>query len=319
MSGEDGSADISDEVEAWMTGLSNWGRWGTDDERGTLNLITDEHRRRAAGLVREGITVSCAHDIVTGTVNAQRYMVATGLDRDECGAHARPGASDGGRSSVAAEYLGMIFHGMTITHLDAPSHVFWNGLMYNGAPASLVTDRHGATRSDVRAVSQGVATRGVLLDVAALLGVDPMEPGTPITPAHLDEASERAGIRVGPGDVLLVRTGEAARRSRAGMTYTGSHQPGLHASCLPWLRERDVALLGSDVAQDVRPTGVARFSMPIHTVGLVAMGLWLIDNCDLDPLAAMCNRLRRWEFSFVLAPLRFRGATGSPCNPLAIF
>jgi kynurenine formamidase len=103
------------------------------------------------------------------------------------------------------------------------------------------------------------------------------------------------------------------------MTYTGSHQPGLHASCLPWLRERDVALLGSDVAQDVRPTGVARFSMPIHTVGLVAMGLWLIDNCDLDPLAAMCNRLRRWEFSFVLAPLRFRGATGSPCNPLAIF
>jgi kynurenine formamidase len=119
--------------------------------------------------------------------------------------------------------------------------------------------------------------------------------------------------------VLLVRTGEAARRRAVRSGYSGAEQPGLHAACLPWLRAHDIAALGSDVAQDVHPTGVKGFSMPIHTVGLVAMGLWLIDNCDLDDLAAHCAERGRWAYQFVLAPLRFRGATGSPANPLAIF
>lgn len=310
---------VAASVHEWMTELSNWNRWGADDELGTLNLITSENRRRAASLVLDGTVVSCAHDIRPEGANAQRYMIGTGLDRHEGGeAASRTGASDDGHASVAAEFLGLIYHGMTITHLDAPSHVFWNGQMYNGASAGLVTDRHGATRSDVRVAAEGIVTRGVLVDVAGLLGVDAMEPGQPVLVEHLDAAVERAGITVGSGDVLLVRTGEAARR-RASKSYTGHVQPGLHATCLPWLREHDVALLGADVAQDVRPTGVPGFSMPIHTVGLVAMGLWLLDNCDLDALGAHCDAVQRWEFQFMLAPLRFRGATGSPANPLAIF
>jgi kynurenine formamidase len=312
--------DITAEVEQWMTSLSNWHRWGPDDEMGTLNLITEERRRAAAALATNGTVVSCAHDIRPEGPNAQRYMIGTGLERehDDNGA-LRAGASDHGHTSVAAEFLGLIYHGMTITHIDAPSHVFWNGQMYNGVSASLVDDRHGATRNDVRAASGGIVTRGVLVDVPALLGVDIMEPGQPVLVEHLDEALARAGLTFESGDVLLVRTGEAARRRAVRSGYTGGNQPGLHASCLPWLHAHGVAALGSDVAQDVHPTGVTGFSMPIHTVGLVAMGLWLIDNCDLDALAAHCALLQRWEFQFVLAPLRFRGATGSPANPLAVF
>ncbi len=303
-----------------MTSLSNWGRWGPDDELGTLNLVTPDCRRRGAELVVDGTVVSCASDIRPEGPNAQRYMIGTGLERKEGDDGAlRTGASDHGHASVAAEFLGLIYHGMTITHIDAPSHVFWDGRMYNGASASLVDDRHGATRSDVRVAAEGLVTRGVLVDMPLLLGVDAMEPSQPVLPEHLDAATARAGITGEPADVLLVRTGEAARRRAVRSGYTGATQPGLHASCLPWLRGHDIAALGSDVAQDVRPTGVPGFSMPIHTVGLVAMGLWLIDNCDLDELAHRCGERGRWAFQFVLAPLRFRGATGSPANPLAIF
>lgn len=308
------------DVLRWMTELSNWNRWGADDERGTLNLIDEQCRRAAAALVVEGRAVSCAHDIRPHGPNAQRYMVATGLDLHDHGeGPERVGSMDRGRGAAAAEFLGIIYHGLTITHLDAVSHVFWDGKMYNGAPASLVNDRQGATRSDVRAAGTGIVSRGVLVDVAGLLGVETLEPGQPVLVEHLDRATERAGIEIRAGDVLLVRTGEAGRRSALGTAYDGMQQPGLHASCLPWLHEHGVAVLGSDSAQDVRPSGVAGFTMPIHTVGIVAMGLWLIDNCDLEDLAATCRELNRWEFQFVLAPLRFRGATGSPANPIAVF
>lgn len=313
-------ADVSADVRQWLTTLSNWGRFGDDDEAGTLNLVTAQVRRRAAALVTEGLVVSCASEIHTRGSEAQRYMIGTGLERQpDHEASDRAGARDHGHTSVAAEFLGMIYHGLHVTHIDAPSHVFWNGRMYNDRSAALVTDRHGATKNDVRAASPGIVTRGILADITAERGGKPLAPGEPIGPHDLDAALGRAGVTPSPGDVLLVRTGEGARRSAAGGTYSGARQPGLHATCLPWLRRHDIAALGSDVAQDVRPSGCADFSMPLHTVGLVAMGLWLIDNCDLEELGATCASLGRYEFQFVLAPLRFRGATGSPANPLAVF
>ncbi|MEO5899535.1 MAG: cyclase family protein [Ilumatobacteraceae bacterium] len=314
------SEAVTVDIDGFMTSLSNWGRWGDDDELGTLNLVDAAARQRGAALVTDGTAVSCAHDIRPEGPNAQRYMIGTGLGRQPGDESAdRTGASDHGHASVAAEYLGFIYHGMTITHIDAPSHVFWDGRMYNGASASLVDDRHGATRCDVRVAQEGIVTRGVLVDIARLLGVDALEPGQPIHPEHLDAAVDAAGITIAAGDVLLVRTGEATRRRAVRSGYTGAVQPGLHAACLPWLRQHDIAALGSDVAQDVHPSGVPGHGMPIHTVGLVAMGLWLIDNCDLDELARNCAERNRWEFLFMLAPLRFRGATGSPVNPLAVF
>ena len=135
------------------------------------------------------------------------------------------------------------------------------------------------------------------------------------------EAAERdAGVRVEPGDVLLVRTGEGAtRRARRKEYDPFAPRSGIQAACLPWLHERGVALLGSDVTNDPAPTGYREVHMPVHMVGLVAMGLWLIDNCQLEDLAAACARHDRWEFQFTLAPIRFQGVTGSPVNPLAVF
>ncbi|MPY91553.1 MAG: cyclase family protein [Acidimicrobiia bacterium] len=316
------SAPSEEVVLSWFDKLSNWGRWGEDDRLGTLNHLTPEKRVAAAGLVREGISVSCSWDIKTGrqpgaTVESQRYMLSTGLGLEEEG---RRGLIGGGRAGGAQEYIGMVFHGLDVTHLDSLAHLFWDGKMYGGAPASLVSDRQGALKHDVLALSSGVTARGVLLDVPRLRGVDVLAADDQVFPEDLEAAEAAADVRVEPGDVLLLRTGEAGARIAEGRNYNANKpRSGYQAACLPWLAERGVSMIGSDVAQDVTPAGYKTVTMPIHMVGIVAMGLWLIDNCQLEDLAATCARLGRWEFQFMLAPIRFQGVTGSPVNPLAIF
>jgi kynurenine formamidase len=311
-----------DVVINWFDELSNWGRWGEDDRLGTLNHLTPLRRVAGARLVQEGVSVSCSWDIKTGrqpgaTVENQRYMLSTGLGLDDEG---RRGLLGGGRAGGAQEFIGMVFHGLDVTHLDSLAHLFWDGKMYGGAPASLVSDRQGALKHDVLAVSNGVSGRGVLLDIARLRGVDVLAADDHVYPEDLEAAEQAAGIRVEPGDVLLMRTGESGARLREGRNYNANKpRSGFQAACLPWLHERGVAMIGSDVAQDPTPAGYRTCSMPIHMVGIVAMGLWLIDNCQLEDLAQTCDRLGRWEFQFCLAPIRFQGVTGSPTNPLAIF
>ncbi len=311
-----------EQVLAWMDDLSNWGRWGEDDRLGTLNHLTAAKRVSAAKLVQEGLSVSCSWDIKTGrqpgaTVESQRYMLSTGLGLEEEG---RRGLLGAGRAGGAQEYIGMVFHGLDVTHLDSLAHLFWDGKMYGGAPASLVSDRQGALKHDVLAVANGVSTRGVLLDIARLRGVDVIAADDQVYPEDLEAAEQAAGVRLEPGDVLLMRTGEGGARIAEGRNYNANKpRSGYQAACLPWLHERGIAMIGSDVAQDPTPTGYRTVSMPIHMVGIVGMGLWLIDNCNLEDLAAACNRLNRWEFQFSLAPIRFQGVTGSPVNPLAVF
>ena len=273
--------------------------------------------------MRDGLSVSCSWDIRTGpqpgaTVENQRYMLSTGLGLADEG---RKGLLGGGRAGGAQEFIGMVFHGLDVTHLDSLAHIFWDGKMYGGAPASIVSDRQGALMHDVLAVSQGVTTRGVLLDIARLRGVDVLAADDHVYPEDL-EAAEAGGRR--PGRAR--RRAAACARARAAPAAAPSRdynankpRSGFQAACLPWLHERGVAMLGSDVAQDPTPTGYRTVNMPIHMVGIVAMGLWLIDNCQLEDLADTCARLGRWEFQFALAPIRFQGVTGSPVNPLAIF
>lgn len=309
------------EVIDYFERLSNWGRWGTEDSLGTLNLITPEKRRAAAALVRDGATISCAHDIESRAQASQpggppqRFMLGTG--------DAYRGASaEGDRSWVATEYLGLAYHGNTTTHIDSPAHLFWDGKLYNGRPATDVTARTGAGSGAVTDLRDGVYTRGVLLDVAAAQGRDWLDESEPVLPEHLEQAEAAAGTRVESGDAVLLRTGFWQRR----LTEDDGEQiwarlqfPGWHASCLPWLHERGVALIGSDVTQDVRPSGYEALRLPVHTIGLVAMGLWLVDVCNLEDLAAECQRRERWDFQFIVAPLRWEGATGSPVNPIAVF
>ena len=310
------------EVLSWFSTLCNWGRWGPGDVLGTLNFITPAKRAEAAGLVREGITVSCAWDIHTPArpgfagVPPQRYALATPADSYRL---LPPGYDRPRRAGAASEYLGLVFHGSAVTHLDGLSHMSWDGRLYGGRPASLVTAALGATELGIETLRDGIVTRGVLLDVAALWGREWLEPGEAVYPEHLEAAERAQGVRVGEGDAVLLRTGDGRRQPERGyedVLRTG--RAGWHAACLPWLWARRAALIGCDAGQGVLPSGYEALLDPLHEVGIVAMGLWLLDCCALEDLAAACHRLGRFEFQFVLAPLRWRGATGSPVNPLAI-
>jgi kynurenine formamidase len=308
------------EVREWMTALSNWGRWGADDQLGTLNLV-DAGRAAAAGaLIRTGETVSCSIPIsydrephsVTGRAGdraawktAPMQFVLTAGDLS------RPGDTSIVHGSDA--FL-MSPHGSLITHLDAPCHVLFQGQMYNAIPSHALSAGKGAERGSVDLARHGIVGRGVLLDAARVQGRDWLEDGEAIYPDDLEACERDAGLRAGRGDIVLVRTGYRKRHPRG----AAADRPGLQAACLPWIHEREIGLLGSDVAQDVHPHGYSVGS-PIHTVGIWSMGLWLLDNCGLEDLAAACARHGRWEFFLSVAPLALTRSTGSPVNPLAVF
>lgn len=224
----------------------------------------------------------------------------------------------GPRMNSAGEYILMAPHGVIWTHVDALAHIFWDGKMYNGKPAELVSAYWGATVSDITVSREGVFTRGVLFDIAALRGVDWLEPGEGVYPEELEAAEERMGIRVGRGDAVLLRTGYGRRRREIG-PYPEAVEAGWQAACLPWFHKRGVAVIGCDTANDVIPSGYRVVRLPIHAIGIVAMGLWTIDNCDLEQLASTCADFNRWEFLFTFDTLPIVGSTSSPVNPIATF
>ena len=293
------------EVLSFHDTLSNWGRWGDDDQLGALNLITPEVTAAAAATVRSGRTVSCARTL--DTVAAPDNL--SPVTHHMIGTHTE---------GWGADYVAVAPHGFGTSHIDALCHLFHDGKLYNGYPTETVTT-HGATRLGIHHLHSGIVTRGVLIDVPALRGVDALEPGEPIFPEDLEAAEARAGLQVRAGDALLVRTGRWRWRDEHGPWEFGSRAAGLDASCLPWLRQREVATLGSDGVSDVMPSRVEGVIMPIHTVTLVVMGVHLLDNLDFEALAAACADEGRWEFLFTVAPMVLRRGTASPVNPIAVF
>jgi kynurenine formamidase len=307
-----------DEVLGYFTTLSNWGRWGDDDELGTLNLVTDDVRLAAAQAVRHGKSVSCGWELAVPQ-ELERSTTVCPYAADMPGAENMPSLFHQDRRwGFSNERLDILFHGNTITHLDSPCHIFWDGTMYNGRSHSLVDVATGSAWGAVTAAANGIVTRGVLLDVARIRGVPWLEPCEAVFPDDLEAAEHRQGVRVRSGDAVLLRTGYGRVRHEAGASG-GFTQAGWHASCLPWLYERQVALIGADTPQDVQPSGFDAVLMPVHTVGLVAMGLWMLDNCDLEACAATAAELGQWEFQLAVAPIRFAGTSGSPINPIATF
>jgi kynurenine formamidase len=301
----------TEDLDAMYESLKNWGRWGVDDQRGALNHLTDERRAAAAELVRSGQATSLAHDLGTEPSSenphpAHHHMLASGDARD---ANGIPGYE------AARDYIGLDVHGLFTTHVDALSHMFVRGQMYGGRPASDVRS-DGARSNTVLSMADGVVGRGVLLDVPGALGVDFLDAGEVITVADLEAAEQAEGVTVEPGDVLLVAWGREARRA-AKKTFDGFS--GLHAECLPWLHERQVAVLGSDGISDPMPfVGTPDWPFPVHQIGITAVGLHLIDNMALARLAERCATAGRWEFLFTMAPLRIARGTGCPVNPLAV-
>ena len=189
--------------------------------------------------------------------------------------------------------------------------------MYNGRPASEVGSDTKATSLNIDIAQNGGVTRGILLDIAKVKGKKWLDAGEAVFVDDLEAAEKAAGVRVEEGDGLTLRLGWFKRRLEEGPPVSG--RPGLHAETLPWLRERGVSIVSGDASQDVDPSGYPKLGLPVHKVGIVGMGLWLIDAANFEETARVCRELKRWEFMFTVAPLRFHNATGSPVNPLAIF
>jgi kynurenine formamidase len=208
---------------------------------------------------------------------------------------------------------------MGITHIDALCHMFVRGEMYGGRSADLVKST-GALANTIMVAADGLSGRGVYLDVPRALGVEHLPGNTAISVAHLEAAERELGVRVQEGDLLVVGAGRDARRRDAGtLDPFRDGLAGLHAECLPWLHDRGVAVLGSDGISDPTPgLGIPEWPFPVHQVGIVGMGLHLIDNMALDALTAACAEEGRWEFLLTIAPLRVVGGTGCPVNPVAV-
>jgi kynurenine formamidase len=309
--GTDIEIPTTEELDALYESLKNWDRWGRDDQRGTLNHLTDERRAAAARLVVSGRTVSLAHDLATEPLPehphpVQHHMLASGDARDANGIAGYEAARD---------HLALEVHGLWTTHVDALSHMFVRGEMYGGRPASDVRS-DGATANTVMSMADGVVGRGVLLDVPRATGIDHLEPGQVVTVADLERAEQAQGTVVGPGDILIVAWGRESHR-QASRGFGGF--AGLHAECLPWLAEREIAVLGSDGISDPMPfVGTPDWPFPVHQIGIVAMGLPLIDNVRVAELGRHLAEAGRWEFLFAMAPLRIPKGTGCPVNPVAV-
>lgn len=293
--------------------LSNWGRWGDEDERGTVNLITPERLVAAAALVTQGkvFDLGIPFDEAGpqpggGRINPVHLMSQTGDTQ------VFPGGF-----RYADDYIFMPLQGAT--QWDALAHVYYDDQLYNGFPATDVTVV-GAQHDSIEKQAKGIAGRGVLLDIAALQGVDWLEAGFVITPDHLEAAAERqGGVAVGSGDILVFRTGWRRKflsDGDAGDFMAG--EPGLGQACCEWLRQRDVAALCSDNwAIEVLPGEVTDTVFNVHMVLIRDMGLSLGEILDLEELAADCAADGTWDFFFVAPPLKVTRGVGSPINPLA--
>ena len=303
--------DLAD-VERLMEDLSNWGRWGPDDQLGAANLITPAKRLEAIALATEGITVSLEHPLLTEeAADVPSPFQRRILNVPE--ATAEPVFY----ASVSDSYT-ISYHGYSHSHLDSLCHIFYKGQMYNGVSQDTVTEA-GCSNASIINLHGGVVTRGVLFDIPRLKGVDYLEPGTPIYQEDLEAWEEMAGVTVRPGDAIFIRTGRWARRAELGPWNVSQGAAGLHASTMPWVKARDVSFLGSDVAADVVPSQIEGVPLPVHQLTIVAMGVDLFDNQDLEALAETAAAQNRWEFLLVAAPLAVETGTGSPVNALAIF
>jgi kynurenine formamidase len=298
--------------------VKNWGRWGPDDERGTLNYITDEMVVRAAGLVRSGRRVSMAIPIntVAGPDNPNPAV------RMITQAHDVP--VDGSKVRFGLDFLGMACHGDCHTHVDALCHISYDGKTYNGRDAAEVLTSAGATAQDITAYSTGVVGRGVLLDIPRLRGVKWLEPGDAVTRDELDAAAAAQGVGVGEGDILVLRTGHHRRRLELGPwdnspPPAGQGKAGVHPDTIPWMHEHRIAAFLPDGDGETLPSPVDGITYPIHPLQVVAMGMLVSDSLQFEDLVTTCEEEGRYEFMVVGLPLRLPGGTGSPWNPIALF
>jgi kynurenine formamidase len=292
--------------------FSNWGRWGPDDQVGTINHITLDVRKAAAALVRDGRAVSLSLTIG----DPPRASLRSGFEQEMQIGEAGSG-----------DRLLIRFHGWSITHLDALCHMFTGpgGQLYNGRPSSDVTEG-GALSGNVQAFANGIITRGVLYDVLRFRGTPYVTLDTPVHGWELQDIAAAQGITPRAGDAVVIRSGAGAFYAAHPQFGNGmaDAMPGVHASAVEFLYETDAALVVWDLLES-GSTGIpsrlrdGMDAIPMHEICIPFMGMPMLDNADLEALSATCSELGRYEFMLFVAPLVVKGGTGSPVNPIALF
>ena len=294
--------------------VRNWGRWGDDDERGTLNLLTPDATRRGVERIRSGRTLSLAlplsadgpqTGLIPGRVNPLRTMVAINS----------PLTAD--RDAFATSDDVVVMGLQAATHWDALAHVSYEGRLYNGFPAGAV-DVAGAKRCGIDKVG-AIAGRGVLLDVARAKNLDRLDAGYAITAEDLDAAEELARTQVVEGDVVLVRTGQLQRFHRGDRMGYAFPSPGLSTMTVPWLHARGVAAVATDnLTLEVFPGEREDTVLPVHLLHLVDMGLTQGQNFDLEELSEVCAEAGAYDFFIEASPEPFVSGLGGPVNPVVV-
>ncbi|MBB4775928.1 cyclase family protein [Actinomadura livida] len=316
--------------------VRNWGRWGDEDEIGTLNFIDEEKMREAGALVKKGAVFSLGLDFGSGGPqgdflfrnNPIHVMTVDGGDAEHFVQHSKDWTANPTAHQISQFFADnpfrfnddmIIMPLQAATQWDALSHTYYDGKLYNGFPASAVTSQ-GATRCGIdKVIDKGIATRGVLLDVVAHRGDEVcLDPAVVITPEELDEVADRQGVAVGRGDIVVVRTGwcENWRRTgeRGAMATTG-----LSWTCAEWLHEREVAAVAADnLTVEVQQSEIDGVFLPFHLLCERDMGMMLGEYWDVTALAADCAQDGVYEFQLIAPPLSVVGAVGSPVNPIAI-
>lgn len=308
-----------DTVKEWMKSCSNWGKWGPDDELGTLNYITAEMVRAAAKLVRRGRIISLAIPFDSQGPQAGKFERFNPIHlMTRHGADAYAGALDHRPIHSADDVIIMPLQ--CATQWDSLAHIFYDGKMYNGYDMRLVSS-FGAKKNGIANCKDKVVGRGVLLDIPRYQKVEWLEPGTPIYPEDLEGCARQQGVTVGCGDILLVRTGQIAQVRKRGSwgDYAGGSAPGLSVANAPWLYQSQVAAVATDTwGIEVLPNDTQGAYQPLHLIMIVHAGLLVGEIFDLEELARDCAQDGCYEFMFVAPPLPVTGAVGSPINPQAI-
>jgi kynurenine formamidase len=302
----------TDEFRELFRTVSNWGRWADGGRRGALNHLTQDRIAAALRLARTGETVSLSQPLRTEAA----------IDMPEPAVHHMTMLTDvdigSGSVRFAKDYVGVDYHNEGHSHIDAFSHVAFDGLLFDGKPDRSVTSQ-GARAGDIEVLRAGLVGRAVLLDVPRVRGTAWLEPGEHIHREDLEAAEREQGVTAGPGDILLVRTGHARRLRELEPWDTREAKAGLHPTTALFLAERQISVLGSDGNNDTAPSTTEEVAFPMHVLAINAMGVHLLDYLQFEDVVPRCEAAGRWEFLFVAAPLRIVGGTGSPLNPVAIF
>jgi len=287
--------------------VSNKGKWGENDQIGTLNYITETKRKKAAKLVQIGKAISISRPIDTSlttrnNIPSIHYMLFDSVN-----------------PISALDFIGIPVHTFSNTHLDSVAHVNWEGNIYNGRKSSEVITPKGLSWGGIHNMRDGIFTRGVLLDICKVRGVKYLNVDEYIYARDLEAAEKLAGVQVESGDCIFVRSGLGPREEAEGLADPiGKGLPGIHPDVLPWLHEREVAIWSGD-CYDKMPYKSKRFPLVMHMIGLASMGLVQLDIPNIELLYNTCEKLSRYEFLLTASPLYINGGTGSPINPACIF